>query len=141
MHIPNAKCYLIVRRIFFSPLKVDLETILDLIFPTLGKLLLFLKLTSINPLSKTQSSAKMAHCLHSPKAGGFLGMLGSQWSNQESPRQAEMMGHLDSWIKLCSYNTVKASVVVTGTALQVFHCSISLFKILNEKPMNSDLCD
>lgn len=50
-----------------------------------------------------------------------------------------MMGHLDSWIKLCSYNTVKA-VVVTGTALQVFHCSISLFKILNEKPMK-DLCN
>lgn len=50
------------------------------------------------------------------------------WSNQESPIQAEMMGHSDSWIKLYSQNTAKASVVVTGPALKVSRCSASLFK-------------
>lgn len=38
MYIPNAKCYLIVRkqRVFFT-LKADLDTVLDLIFPALGR--------------------------------------------------------------------------------------------------------
>lgn len=72
MHIPNAKCCLIVIRFFFFfSLKIDWR-FLDLIFPTFGKDFFF-KLTLINTLSKIHNSDSVTQCSHLPGLRSFLG--------------------------------------------------------------------
>lgn len=58
MYIPNAKCHLIVTRIFFflvKKKKTVFETILDLIFPTPGKHFLKVNLNKYSVKISTQT--------------------------------------------------------------------------------------
>lgn len=134
MHIPNAKCHLIVTRIF--SLKVDFETILDLVFQTLGKHFIKVNFSKCSVKNSTQIGGPTLHICPGPR--GFLecGTCGR--------KTRKILGKLGwwvipiPWIKLCFQDRVKASRLVIGLVLKIFYCSISLL-LPDEKPMKPTL--
>lgn len=136
MHIPNAKCHLIVTRIF--SLKVDFETVLDLVFQTLGKHFIKVNFSKCSVKNSTQIGGPTLHICPGPR--GFLecGTCGR--------KTRKILGKLGwwvipiPWIKLCFQDRVKASRLVIGLVWKIFYCSISLL-LPDEKPMKPTLCN